>query len=148
MREEKAQIVEQQVQRRADYKDKVKDERKRIAFLTKEINAMETEMVNTAGYRRIFDLENERKNNQKALQTQLLDNEAQQNVYARHSKVLNQEKTKIADVQSVEQNYKSQQSVLKREIKQTTKDVYEWEKQAVSTGGEVVSVKQRNDEIM
>ena len=41
----------------------MKDERKRIAFLTKEINAMETEMVNTAGYRRIFDLENERKNN-------------------------------------------------------------------------------------
>ena len=39
-----------------------------MAFLTKEINNVETEMVNTAGYRRIFDLESERKNLKKALQ--------------------------------------------------------------------------------
>ena len=49
MRGDKAQIVEDQVRRRAEYKGKVADERKRIAFLTKEINSMETEMVNTAG---------------------------------------------------------------------------------------------------
>ena len=148
MREDKALIVDQQVQRRAEYKGKVADERKRIAFLTKEINAMETEMVNTTGYRRIFDLENERKNVQKALQTQLTDNEAQQNVYARHSNVLNQRKNKIADVQSKEQNYKNQQCVITREIKQTTKDVYEWEKQAVATGRQVETIKSRNNELM
>lgn len=64
-------------------------------------------MVNTSGYRRIFDLEAERKNLKKALDTQLADNESQQDVFARHSKVLNKEKGKIADVQSKESNYKA-----------------------------------------
>ena len=68
MREDKAQVVEQQNKQRADYKGKMAEERKRIAFLNKDINMIETEMVNTAGYRRIFDLENERKNQKKALQ--------------------------------------------------------------------------------
>ena len=62
MREDKASVVEQQNKQRSDYKSKLTEERKRIAFLSKEINLIETEMVNMAGYRRIFDLENERKN--------------------------------------------------------------------------------------
>lgn len=62
MREDKASVVEQQNKQRSDYKNKLAEERKRIAFLSKEINLIETEMVNMAGYRRIFDLENERKN--------------------------------------------------------------------------------------
>ena len=77
MREDKTSIVQMQNKQRADYKDKIADERKRIAFLTKDINLIETEMVNTAGYRRIFDLENERKNQKKALQAQLTENDAQ-----------------------------------------------------------------------
>ena len=67
MREDKASVVEQQNKQRSDYKSKLAEERKRIAFLSKEINLIETEMVNMAGYRRIFDLENERKNQKKAL---------------------------------------------------------------------------------
>ena len=67
MREDKAQIVEMQNRQRAEYKGKIAEERKRIAFLTREINSIETEMVNTVGYRRIFDLEAERKNLKKAL---------------------------------------------------------------------------------
>ena len=67
MREDKASVVEQQNKQRSDYKNKLAEERKRIAFLSKEINLIETEMVNMAGYRRIFDLENERKNQKKAL---------------------------------------------------------------------------------
>ena len=39
-----------------------------MTFLTKEINNIETEMVNTAGYRKIFDLEANRKTMKKALQ--------------------------------------------------------------------------------
>lgn len=77
MREDKTSIVQMQNKQRADYKDKIADERKRITFLTKDINLIETEMVNTAGYRRIFDLENERKNQKKALQAQLTENDAQ-----------------------------------------------------------------------
>ena len=67
MREDKASFVEQQNRQRAEYKGKVADERRRITFLTKEINMIETEMVNTAGYRRIFDLENQRKTMKKEL---------------------------------------------------------------------------------
>ena len=65
-------------------------------------------------------------------------------MFARHSKVLNKEKTKIAGVQSKEANYKSQQHVLTREIKNASKEVYEWEKQAVFTGTEVEKIKERN----
>ena len=50
MREDKASIVEVQNRQRQEYKEKVAEERKRIAFLTKEINTIETDMVNTAGY--------------------------------------------------------------------------------------------------
>ena len=67
MRDDKASMVVHQNKQQAEYKSKINDERKRIAFLTKEINFIETEMVNTAGYRRIYDLEGERKNLKKAI---------------------------------------------------------------------------------
>ena len=89
--------MEVQNKQRAEYKDKVSDERKRIKFLTKEINAMETEMVNTAGYRRIYDLEAERKNLKKEIDAQLAENESLQNVFDKHSKVFGKEKDKVEE---------------------------------------------------
>ena len=74
-------------------------------------------MVNTAGYQRIFDLEAERKNVQKALQVQLAENQGQQDVYERHSKVMNKEKSKLAEVQNKESTYRSQHAALTKEIK-------------------------------
>ena len=62
--------------------------------------------------------------------------------------MLNKEKDKIASVQQKEQHYKAQLGEVTREIKQTTKDVYEWEKLAVKSGGEVESLKERNQEVM
>lgn len=69
-------------------------------------------------------------------------------MFARHSKVLNKEKTKIAGVQSKEASYKAQLTVLHKEIKNATKEVYEWEKKAVATGTDVEKCKERNQEIM
>lgn len=46
-----------------------------------------------------------------------MENEAQQDVFAKHSKVLNKEKEKIAEVQIKEDNYRQQHNVLTKEIK-------------------------------
>jgi len=67
---------------------------------------METEMVNTAGYRRIFDLEAERKNLRKAIDAQLAENESLQNVFEKHSKVFGKEKDKVEETHQKESNYR------------------------------------------
>lgn len=55
---------------RAQYRDKVNEEKRKAAYLQKEIAAIETEMVNEGAYQKIFELEAERKNLRKALDLQ------------------------------------------------------------------------------
>ena len=61
-KEEQKNALEKQNQSREEYKGKVEDEKKRIAYLMKEINFLETEMVNSPGYHKVFELEKERRN--------------------------------------------------------------------------------------
>ena len=43
-----------------------------------------------------------------------------------------------------EDNYRQQHNILTKEIKQVTKEVYEWEKRAVHQGTQVEKMKERN----
>ena len=63
-------VLQIQNQNREEYQGKVEDERKRIAYLMKEIKFLETEMINSPGYHKVFELEKERKNLRKQINDQ------------------------------------------------------------------------------
>lgn len=69
-------------------------------------------------------------------------------MFDKHSKLLRKEKEKVYESQQKESNYRHQESLLNKEIKKISKEVYELEKKSVQSGIEVERMKERNQDVM
>lgn len=148
MREDQAAQVEASNQNRALYKNKVEGERKRTVLLQKEIASIETAMVNTPGYQKIFELEGERKNYAKLLQAQQDDITQLQAVHRKHGKLLHKEEKDQNALQLKADEYRLQTEHLEREVKQHSKELYEWQKRSIQTNMELDRWKEKNQELL